>query len=155
MALGLIGSVVSAAGSMSQANAAASNAEYSATVEKINARSRRWEGLAESEKIAGKYDRLQGQQTAGFAKGGVDPFFGSALAIFQDTAEARGTDQSTNYINAESAAVSHENKAKQYEYEAKSQRQAGKIGAASSILSGLSGIAKGGGGGAGSILKIG
>jgi hypothetical protein len=154
-AIGLIGSAVSAMGSMQQANAQAENAEYSAKVEKINARSRRWEGLAESERIAEKYNDLQGKQTAGYAKGGVDPFFGSALAIFTDTAEARGTDQATNYTNAESAAVGHENKAKQYEYEAKSQRQAGKIGAASSFLSGLGGAVKGGGGGFGAALKIG
>jgi hypothetical protein len=144
-AIGLIGSVVSAAGSMAQANAAAAANEYSSTVEKINARSRRQEGLQESERIAEKYDDLKGKQRAGYAKSGIDPFYGSALAIFTDTEEARGTDQSTNYINAESKAVAHENKAKQYEYEAKAQRRAGAIGAASSFLSGLGGVAKKGG----------
>ena len=154
--IGVLGSVVSAAGQKAQSDAAANNAEYSATVEKINARSRRFEGNAESERVAEKYNNLQGKQTAGYAKGGVDPFSGSALDIFQDTSEARGTDMSTNYSNAESKAVGHENKAKQYEYEAKSQRQAGKIGMASSFLSGLGGAVKGmGGGGFGSALKIG
>jgi hypothetical protein len=156
---GLLGSAVSAMGSMAQANAAAANAEYNAKVEKINARSRRQEGLQESERIGEKYNQLQGQQTAGYAKAGVDPFYGSALRIVQDTWESRGIDQGTNYTKAESAAVGHENKATQYEYEAKSQRQAGRIGAASSFLSGLSGAVKGfggssGGGGVGSILQI-
>ena len=154
MALGLIGAGVSAMGQMSAANAAANNAEYSATVEKINARSRRFEGLTESERVAEKYEDLQGQQTAGYAAGGVDTTYGSSLAVFMDTAQAREQDQATNYINAENAAVSHENKAKQYEYEAKSQRQAGKIGAASSFLSGLGGAVKGGGG-FGSTLMVG
>lgn len=148
-AIGLIGAAVSAMGSMAQANAQANAAEYNAKVEKINARSRRQEGLQEAERIGDKFDDLQGQQQAAFGKAGVDPFFGSAMAIFTDTAQARSTDQSTNFINAESAAVGHENKAKQYEYEAKSQRMAGKIGAASSFIGGLKGL---GGGGFGSSL---
>lgn len=149
MALGLIGSAVSAMGTVAQANAAAANANYNATVEKINARSRRQEGLSESERIAEKYDDLKGKQRAGYAKAGIDPTAGSALAVFMDTEVARGTDQSTNYINAESKAVGHENKAKQYEFEAKSQKRAGMIGAASSLIGGLGKAA-----GKGQVLKI-
>lgn len=147
-AIGLVGAAVSAAGAMAQANAAAANAEYNAKVEKINARSRRQEGFQEAERIGDKYDTLESRQTAGYGAAGVDPFFGSALKVFGDTRQARETDQSTNFINAESRAVGHENKARQYEYEAKAQRQAGKIGAASSFLGGLKGLGGGGGFGA-------
>lgn len=153
-ALGLVGAAVSAVGSMAAANAQAANHEYNARVEKINARSRRWEGLQESERISEKYEKLQGQQTAGLAKGGVDPFFGSALQIFTGTRFAEGTDQNTNYLNNESQAIAHENKAKQEEYQAKTTRQAGAINAASGFLSGL-GKAAGSGGGFGSTLMIG
>jgi len=155
-ALGLVGAAVSAAGQMQAANAQAANHEYNAKVEKINARSRRQEGLQESERIGEKYDKLQGQQTAGYSAAGVDPFFGSAMSVFTDTAEARNIDQSTNYTNAESKAVAHENKARQEEYEAKSQRKAGKLAAAGTLLGGLGGAAKGlGGGNFGAALKIG
>jgi hypothetical protein len=150
--IGIAGAAVSAIGTMAQANAQANAAEYNAKVEKINARSRRQEGLQQSERISDKYDDLKGKQNAAYAKAGVDPFFGSALAIFTDTSESEGSDQDTNYVNAESRATAHENKAKQYEYEAKTQRQAGMIGAASGMLSGLKGL---GGSGFGSTLKIG
>ncbi len=154
MAIGLLGSAVSAMGAMSAANGEAEAAEYNAKVEKINARSRRWEGLSESEKIANKYDKLEGEQRVALAKSNVDPYYGSASAIFHDTAEARGADQSTNYLNSESEAIGHENKAKAYELEARNRRQAGKMQAASSLIGGLGSAVKGGGG-FGSILKVG
>jgi hypothetical protein len=150
--LGIAGAAVGAMGTMMQANAQANAAEYNAKVEKINARSRRQEGLQQSERIADKYDDLKGKQQASYSKAGVDPFFGSALSIFTDTSTSENSDQDTNYINAESRATGHENKAKQYEYEAKTQRQAGMIGAASGMLSGLKGL---GGSGFGTTLKIG
>lgn len=153
-AIGLIGAAVSAVGTVAQANAAANAADYNAKVEDINARSRRWEGLQESERISEKYGRLQGQQQAGFSAAGVDPFFGSAMSVFTETQAARGTDQDTNYIGAESRAIAHENKAEQYRFEGKSQRQAGMIGAASGLLSGLGKMA-GSPGGFGAHLKIG
>lgn len=147
---GLASSAVSAAGAMAQANAQANNAEYNAKVEKINARSRRQEGLQESERIADKYNRVQGENTNAFAGAGVDPFFGSSLSIFADTERARGADMDTNYINAESRAVGHENKAKQFEYEADSQRKAGRMQAFGTLLGGLGSAAKG----FGSAMKI-
>lgn len=139
-ALGLVGAAVSAVGAVAQANAASNAANYNAAVEKINARSRRQEGYRESERINEKYDNLQGRQTAGYAAAGVDPFFGSAFSVFADTETSREIDQGTNFVNAESRAVGHENKAKQYEYEAKTQRQAGMINAASSLIGGLKGM---------------
>jgi hypothetical protein len=85
--IGIAGAAVSAIGTMAQANAQANAAEYNAKVEKINARSRRQEGLQQSERISDKYDDLKGKQNAAYAKAGVDPFFGSALSIFTDTSE--------------------------------------------------------------------
>ncbi len=142
-AIGLIGAAVSAAGSIASANAQAGAANYNAQVEKINARQRRFEGHREQEQIADKYARVQGEGIAAASKGGIDPGYGSAaLVIFGDNAKNESLDKNTAYVNAESAAVAHENKAKQHEAEAKAAKQAGMFGAASSFLSGLGGAAK-------------
>lgn len=147
MALGLVGAAVSAAGSIAQANAQASAANYNAAVEKINARQKRWEGAKEQENIASKYRKVEAEGIANAAKGGIDPNFGSAaLVIFGEGGENVAKDKNAAYINAESAAVAYENKAKQHEAEAKAAKQAGMFGAASSFLSGLGGAAKSGGG---------
>lgn len=155
-AIGLVGAAVSAVGAIAAGNAQASQAEYNARVEKINARSRRQEGYKEQEDIGQKYERVMGEQRAGYGAAGVDPSFGSALAVFGETQEDRIGDQGRAYTNAEAAATSHENKAKQYEFEAKQARQAGAINAASSFLGGLGGAVKGmGSAGAGVPLMIG
>lgn len=153
---GIAGSVVSAMGAMQQANAQAASQEYNATVAKINARQNRMQGAVEQEKIGRKYDQIEGQGIANAAKGGVDPTYGSAaLAIFGTNWQDRYTDQGTAYVNAESAAVGNENKAKDLEAQAASTRKAGKIAAAGSFLSGIAGAAKSfGGGGTGSTLMI-
>lgn len=148
---GIAGSAISAIGAKQQADAQANMDAYNAQVAKINARSRRWEGMAEQEDIAEKYDRQQGQQIAAIAKGGIDPTFGSALAIFGETEEAKIGDQNNAYLKAESQAIGEENKAKAYEMSAANHKKAGKIAAAGSFLSGISGavgqIGKMGGGG--------
>lgn len=145
-ALGLIGAAVSAAGSIASASAQASAANYNSQVERINARQKRFEGAREQEQISDKYGKLEGEGIANAAHSGVDPGFGSAaLVIFGDNAKNKSLDMNTAYINAESAAVAHENKAKQYDAEAKAAKTAGMFGAAGSFLGGFGG--KGGGGG--------
>lgn len=155
-AIGLIGAAVSAAGAMAQASSQASAANYNAQVERINARQKRFEGSREQEQISDKYNKLEGEGIANAAKSGVDPGYGSAaLVIFGDNAMNKSLDMNTSYVNAESQATAHENKAKQYDQEAKAAKQAGMFGAASSFISGLGGAAKSGGGGFGSPLLIG
>lgn len=145
-AIGLIGAAVSAAGSMASANAQAAQSRYNATVARINARTERQKGGVEQEKLEQKHDRLEGQSIAAAAKGGVDPGFGSAaLAIFGENFEERAMDKNNAYINAESAAVANENKARDLEAQASAQKKAGAIGAASTFLGGLGGLAKSGG----------
>lgn len=156
MAMGLIGAAVSAAGSIASAQSQAATHEYNAKVEKINARQKRWEGAKEQEQISAKYDRVEGQGIAAASKAGIDPGYGSAaLVIFGDNAKNKSLDRNTAYINAESEAVAHENKAKQEEAQAKAARTEGALGAAGSFLSGMGGAMKGGGGGLGAALKIG
>lgn len=153
MAMGLVGAAVSAAGSMAQASSQAQTANYNAAVEKINARQKRFEGHREQEQIGRKYDRVEGEAIANAAKSGVDPNYGSAaLVIFGEGGANESLDRNAAYINAESEAVAHENKAKQYEAEAKSAKTAGMLGAASSFLSGAGSAVRSGG--AGSSLMI-
>lgn len=147
MAIGLVGAAVSAAGAMAQASSQAQTANYNAAVEKINARQKRWEGHREQERIADKYGKIQGEGIAAASKGGIDPGYGSAaLVIFGEGGKNESLDKNASYINAESQATAHENKAKQYEQEAKAAKTAGMFGAASSFLSGLGGAMKSGGG---------
>lgn len=145
-AIGLIGAGVSAMGSMMAANGAASQAEYNAQVERINARTTRQQGYVEQERLGGKYDKLQGQAITAASKGGIDASYGSAaLAIFGDNEATRSADKGTSYINHEGKAVGHENRARDLDAQAKNQRTAGMFGAASSFLGGLGNVAKSGG----------
>lgn len=146
-AIGLVGAVVSAAGAMAQGQAQAAQDRYNAQVEKINARSRRWEGLQKQEAIGRDAAKRQGTAIALAGKGGVDPGYGSAaLVIFREGREAEFADKSNAYLTAESAAIGHENKAKAFEMSAENHRKGGMLSAASSFLSGIGGAVKGMGG---------
>lgn len=145
MVAGLAGSMVSAIGASSAANAEAQQAEYNAKVAKINALQARREGVAKQEDIGLKADKLRGQSIAAAAKGGVDPNYGSAAhVIFGEGGFAEATDKSRAYIAAESQAVGDENRAKDLEAQAAAKRKAGSIAAAGSFLSGLGGAFKSG-----------
>lgn len=153
--VGVIGSVVSGIGAAQQANAQAERDEYNAKVAKINARSERQMSYAKQEDISRKYGKQQGEGVALSSKAHVDPTYGSAaLVIFGENAFAKSVDMNRQYVAGESAAVGQENKARELEYSAAQNRQAGKIAMASSFLSGLGGVAKGlsGSGGSSSFL---
>jgi hypothetical protein len=140
---GIAGSVISAAGAASSANAQADQMAYNATVARINARSERQKGYTEQEKLGQRYDRLQSEQIVAASKGGIDNTYGSAaLLIFGETPEKEYQDKSTAYQNAESAAIGNENKAKDLDAQAAATRKAGKISAASSLIGGVAGLGK-------------
>lgn len=151
---GMMGSVMSAAGSAQAANAQAEQAEYNAQVERINARSRMQESITEGDRVSSKHDVEQGKRIASFAKAGVNPHSGSALRIWEEGADAQYMDVATTEHNKISAATGHENKARDYDAQAKAQRQAASTSFLTGIVGGLGGLAKGGGG-FGSALQIG
>ena len=152
---GLAGSAVSAMGQMQQSKAQAQKEEYEAKVAKINARSERQMSYAKQEDIARKSKKEQGQGIALASKANIDPSFGSAaLVIFGENAFAKSMDTNRQFIEGESKAVAYENKAKALEHSAANHRQAGKIAAAGTFLSGLGGAAKGMGGGGGGGMMI-
>jgi hypothetical protein len=144
--IGLVGAAVSAAGAIASANAQAAQSQYNASVERINAQTARYKGMTDQESIGRKYGKVEGEATSHAGAAGVDPTYGSpALVIFGEGGFGKSMDQSAAYINAESQAVAHENKAKQYDFEAKNAKTAGMFGAASSFLGGLGNVVKGGG----------
>lgn len=151
---GMLGSVVSAAGAMAQANAQADQAAYNAQVAAINARTARQQGLAESDRVSQKYQRDLARMRAGYAKAGVNPATGSAsLVINQEGGSNQWLDEMNTIWNRQTEAIGYDNKKKDLEMQAAAARSAGGIGAASSILSGIGGFVKAGGG-AGSPLTL-
>ena len=150
MVAGLASSMVSAMGAASAADGEAKQMEYNATVAKINARQSRMIGMQKQEDVGVKADKTRGTAIAEAAKGGVDPYSGSAaLVIFGEGGEAEASDKARQYIAAESQAVGDENKARDLEAQAKNKRKAGSIAAAGSFLSGLGGTFKSGASGGG------
>ena len=140
VAIGLIGAAVSAVGAMASAQAEAQNAKYNAAVERVNKRARFREGLHESVNIKDEFDRAQGTQTALSSAAGMDPFAGSALDIFDEGQSERYREQTTNVTNYTSAAMQHENRAAQFDMQAKNAQRAGAINAMASFLGGLKGV---------------
>ena len=142
--IGLMGSAMSAAGAKQQADAQANQMEYNAQISRINARTERQKGIAEEEKISAKYDRQEGTQLAAAGKSNIDPYFGSAaLLIFGEGGQNKESDMATTAVNAEAAAIGHENKARDLEAQAAATRSAGSTAAAGTFLSGLGGAVGG------------
>jgi len=143
-AIAIVGSLVSAAGSIAQGQAAADQAEYNAKVAEINARTARQQGQAEADKIGDDYERAKAQQRVAALKSGVDPSSGSAsLIINQETERNSWLDQTTQIWNRGTEATGFENKAESFRKEARAAKIGGYFNAASSVIGGL---AKAGGG---------
>jgi hypothetical protein len=141
---GLIGSAVSAAGSMSAANGQAAQMEYNAKVAEANARSARSQGFYEADQVNDEYNRVSGQQNVRAAKSGIR---GVPAAVVVDTAANSYLDQMTKMWNRETEAVGFENKAEDLKMQAANTRKAGGMNAAASLIGGFKGLAGGGGGG--------
>ena len=121
----------------------AANKINSTALAEVNAATERQAAQADTEKIDDKYERLRAQQRAGAAKGGLDVAAGSpSLIINQETSRNSWLDQQSRIWSGATAATAQENKAEQFKMEAKSARQAGAFGAASSFLSGLGGAVR-------------
>lgn len=138
MLFGALGSIVSAAGAAASASAQASQASYNAEVERINARTRMQQGVAEAEKVGRDYRRLQGQQIAAAGKSGLDPGSGSlALVVNQETPKNEFLDTMNTLWSATSEANARQNRAKDFDAQAKAYRQSAGISFASGIAGGL------------------
>lgn len=150
---GIAGAVVQGIGAKQQAEGQAQQAEYNAKVEKINARTAIQTGQAKVQQLGIKYDKLRGEQIAGYAASGIDPTRGSAAIVAtEEVARDEWMDSMNTIWNAETEQVGRLNKAKDLETQAANYRKAGQISMASAIVGGVgsaAGAFKGGGGGFG------
>lgn len=137
-ALAIIGTVISAVGTMASAQAQANEAKYNAQVEEINARTKRQEGQLRADMLEDDYQRQRATGRVAAAKSGVNPATGSAsFVINQESYANQAADELATIWNAETTAIGHENKATGFRQQAKAYKQAGMIGAASTFLGGL------------------
>ena len=150
--IGLMGSMVSAAGQQAQASAQAGQQAYNAEVARLNAMTERRQGVAESERLHSRYDRQGGAQVAALAKAGVDVGSGSAALVRAENERNRWLDVNNAVWNRETAAVGFENKARDLDAQAKATKKAGRIAMASTFLTGLGKMAVGRGGAGSSLL---
>jgi len=135
---GALGSVVSAVGAAASASAQADQAAYNAEVERVNARTRMAQGVAESEKVGRDYRRLAGQQAAQAGKTGLDPGSGSiALVVNQETPKNEYLDTMNTLWSAHSEANARYNKAKDFDAQSKAYRSAAGLSFASGLVGGV------------------
>jgi hypothetical protein len=137
MALGLLGAVVSAAGTLASAQAQAAQASYNAKVAEINARTARQEGLFKADQLEDKYQRERAAQRVAAAASGLNYARGSPALVIGEGYRNQALDEATTIWNAETEATAYENKAKQYRMEASAARTAGMFGAGASFLTGI------------------
>jgi hypothetical protein len=144
---GLLGAV----GSVYSANAEASAAKYSAQINERNAqfaerraRDALDRGREEEQRVREKGNQLKGQQVAQMAAAGLDLGFGSPLDILVDTTVGIELDSARTRRNAALEADDYDRQAWSYRAQAsldrataKNARAAGRIGAAGSVLSGV------------------
>lgn len=148
---GLMGSAVSAMGAQAQANSSAAQMDYNSQVAKINARTARQQGVAQTETIYRKYDKQGGQMTAALAKAGVNPGTGSAALVLAENDRNSWLDANNAIWNRETEAIGNENKARDLEAQAENTRSAGKGSFLTALVGGGTKFL---GSGAGSTLMI-
>lgn len=155
--LGTIGSTVMGAyGQMQQGEAAAQAAEYNAKVGEMNAtlaerraRDAIERGNEDERRKRAEVQQIMGRQKAAMAANGVDLTFGSPLDTIVDTAVLGELDALTIRSNTYREAYEHEvdatNRragAQLNRMEGASALQAGRIGAAGTVLTGFGQVAK-------------
>lgn len=134
--MGVIGSVVSAVGAAQQAQAQADQADREAVIEKINARTRSQQGVAESEKIIQEGRSLARRQLALAGAGNIEPRTGSVALLINETEKLTKLDEMSALWNASAEQTNFQNRAKSYEGQAAAYRQAASI----SFLQGITAI---------------
>jgi hypothetical protein len=138
----LAGTVVGAAGQMAAANAQAAAATYKSKQERMLAEDALRRGAAAEEAQRRKQAALASRQKAVLAAGNVDLGSGSPLSIIGDTAMLGELDAQTIKANSQRESTFHTANADLSALEASSAKQAGAIGAFSSVLSGIGGLAE-------------
>lgn len=143
MALGILGGVVSAVGSLASASAQANAAKFNAQVAKQNRVAVLEQTFTEVEDQRAKNRKMLGAMRAAYGANGLE-MNGSPLDVVSDTTTEMEYDVAKTKYIGKMKAVGYANQAKLYEAEAKSAKTAGFIGAASGLLGAFQGMGGGG-----------
>lgn len=137
--LALVGAAVSAVGAAAGGAAQGAVSERNAQIHDINAITHRQKGAAQADMVEDQHERERSTQRVQAAASGVRPTGSISRVIDQGSASDHWMDEQMIIWNAETQANAEENQAKTERARAKNQRQAGMIGAFSSVLGGLKG----------------
>lgn len=143
MALGILGGVVSAVGSLASASAQANAAKFNAAVARDNRLAVLDQTSAEVEDKRKKNRQLLGAMRAAYGANGLE-MSGSPLDVVSDTTAEMEYDVAKMRYVGKMKAVGYANQAKLFDMEAKSAKTAGFIGAASGLLGAFQGMGGGG-----------
>jgi hypothetical protein len=139
VALGTLaaGTLVSAFGKAQAGNQQATADTFNQKVATENASIAGQEATSQAaiDKVA--TERTEGAITAAYGAGGVDPDRGTPLDVLFDQAATGKLNQNLDLYKGEVASVGDLDQANLYGYQAQTARQAGTIGAAATILSGV------------------
>ena len=146
MALGMIGGVISAIGSVAAGQAQASVAEYNAKVASLNAAAAYREGLAQAGATRDQFTDVAGQQRASLAKAGVDINSGTSAILGLETKRREETAAAVDIWRGATEQTKYLNQAGAYKAEASAARLSGMIGGFTSLIGGMSGFGQQGAG---------
>jgi hypothetical protein len=142
MALTLVGAVVSAAGAISQGNAQAAAANYNAKVAERNKVATLEQTYTEVENQRSKNRKMIGEMRSAYGANGLE-MAGTPLDVISDTVAEQEYDVQKQKYVGRMKAMGFSEQAALSRMEAKSAKKAGYIGAASSLIGGLSDAVQG------------
>ena len=142
-AVGVAGSVVSAMGAQSEADAQAAARERQAQVREINAIVAREDATAKADAKGDEHDKFMSEQEVIAAANGVVAGGGSFAKIQQESYKNKYLDVDETMRQGEAEATNDENLAKSDRAAADDIRKSGKIKATASILGGLTSAGRG------------
>lgn len=151
--IALVGAGVSAAGSIAGGMAQSAVANYNAKVANINAAAAMREGFYNAGTTRDQYQEVASAQRAAFGNAGVVANSGSAETLQFENQRREEIAAGLDIWRARTQQTAYQNQAGQFKAEGAAARTAGFIGAATSLVSGISGMA--GAGQLGSAAPIG
>ena len=134
---GVVGTAVSAFGAIQAGNAQNDVAKYNAQVANNNATAEQQRAAYDAGLIKDERRRVIGSQRAAMAANGLEISSGSPVAVLGDTSGQAEMDILARLYGGESAATAYRNDATRMKIEGKAAKQAGMIGAGSTLLTGL------------------
>lgn len=134
---GLAGTAVSALGAIQAGNAQNEAAQYNAKIADNNAAAERERASYDAGLIKDERRRVIGSQRAAMAANGLEISTGSPVAVLGDTTGQSEMDVLARIYGGESAATAYGNDATRMRIEGKAAKQAGMIGAGTTLLTGL------------------